>query len=122
MMRRPPRSTLFPYTALFRSELLEFRALLVGDHLEDVVQGPRGIAAGSVEGHLAEAAGSEALQGAVGLDPVHAARPSHLAGRGGTRPGQIHEHEGLVPAEADALEGVRGLAQPHGRRMRARRY
>src|SRR5256885_8634953 len=27
MIRRPPRSTLFPYTTLFRSELLHLRAL-----------------------------------------------------------------------------------------------
>src|SRR3712207_7048316 len=30
MIRRPPRSTLFPYTTLFRSRLL--RALCLGDH------------------------------------------------------------------------------------------
>src|SRR3712207_8732338 len=28
MIRRPPRSTLFPYTTLFRSEVLEFLSLL----------------------------------------------------------------------------------------------
>src|SRR3712207_8027745 len=33
MIRRPPRSTLFPYTTLFRSEgtLAKFRRLLVGE-------------------------------------------------------------------------------------------
>src|SRR2546422_8476324 len=32
MIRRPPRSTLFPYTTLFRSQVVECRAqLLVGD-------------------------------------------------------------------------------------------
>src|SRR3712207_9009076 len=30
MIRRPPRSTLFPYTTLFRSRLLADRALLLG--------------------------------------------------------------------------------------------
>src|SRR4051812_49941689 len=29
MIRRPPRSTLFPYTTLFRSKLLQFRADLI---------------------------------------------------------------------------------------------
>src|SRR3712207_7669506 len=34
MIRRPPRSTLFPYTTLFRSHLVVDDALLlVGDHL-----------------------------------------------------------------------------------------
>src|SRR3712207_6988042 len=32
MIRRPPRSTLFPYTTLFRSDVLEHRP--VADHLE----------------------------------------------------------------------------------------
>src|SRR2546422_3449413 len=31
MIRRPPRSTLFPYTTLFRSRLGKARDLLVGD-------------------------------------------------------------------------------------------
>src|SRR3712207_7012434 len=31
MIRRPPRSTLFPYTTLFRSELLETFDLTFGD-------------------------------------------------------------------------------------------
>src|SRR3712207_8992785 len=30
MIRRPPRSTLFPYTTLFRSQLLLLRHVLVG--------------------------------------------------------------------------------------------
>src|SRR2546430_4645121 len=30
MIRRPPRSTLFPYTTLFRSWLMPFAALLAG--------------------------------------------------------------------------------------------
>src|SRR5207237_9221332 len=71
-------------------ELLEFGALLVGDHLEDVVQGPCGIAARSVEGHLDEAASLEALQRAVGLDPVHAAHAGPLAGGAGAGPGPNH--------------------------------
>src|SRR3712207_8546290 len=29
MIRRPPRSTLFPYTTLFRSKKLSFRAIVV---------------------------------------------------------------------------------------------
>src|SRR5688572_31822921 len=38
MIRRPPRSTLFPYTTLFRSVLLGEHALVrVVGHLEDAV-------------------------------------------------------------------------------------
>src|SRR2546430_4286572 len=33
MIRRPPRSTLFPYTTLFRSLLYVYRVLLTGIHL-----------------------------------------------------------------------------------------
>src|SRR3712207_8937866 len=36
MIRRPPRSTLFPYTTLFRSDRIDHRRLLrpaVGDHV-----------------------------------------------------------------------------------------
>src|SRR5260370_16125379 len=36
MIRRPPRSTLFPYTTLFRSQLLEF-AIDPSDHLRTLV-------------------------------------------------------------------------------------
>src|SRR3712207_8451419 len=35
MIRRPPRSTLFPYTTLFRSEVLPFQHR-IGQHREDV--------------------------------------------------------------------------------------
>src|SRR2546421_4903921 len=46
MIRRPPRSTLFPYTTLFRSKLHHFGALAHGtleDRVRDVdlVHGPR---------------------------------------------------------------------------------
>ena len=34
MIRRPPRSTLFPYTTLFRSELILANALEVGEILD----------------------------------------------------------------------------------------
>src|SRR3712207_9232299 len=50
MIRRPPRSPLFPYTTLFRSQVLDLEAvarrlaevfpLPVHDELHDVLQGP----------------------------------------------------------------------------------
>src|SRR5688572_30994172 len=36
MIRRPPRSTLFPYTTLFRSEIDEARLAQRGDHAREV--------------------------------------------------------------------------------------
>src|SRR5258708_21795921 len=38
MIRRPPRSTLFPYTTLFRSVLLGERHMAGAEHLLDRVQ------------------------------------------------------------------------------------
>src|SRR3712207_8373601 len=56
MIRRPPRSTLFPYTTLFRSQLAEERAPPGGGWKTDApyrssagqVQGPGGCAEGPV--------------------------------------------------------------------------
>src|SRR2546429_3401664 len=41
MIRRPPRSTLFPYTTLFRSDVGRDRALAAegGDHLDEALRG-----------------------------------------------------------------------------------
>src|SRR3712207_8102893 len=44
MIRRPPRSTLFPYTTLFRSALVSLRLLIVGSIIGAVV----GVLAGVV--------------------------------------------------------------------------
>src|SRR6266700_1074036 len=57
-----------------RIELLELRALLLGNHLEDVVDGPRRISPGAVDRDLDQAARLEALEGAIRLHAVHAAR------------------------------------------------
>src|SRR2546430_5977067 len=44
MIRRPPRSTLFPYTTLFRSEDLPLPAAAFGDGEGDVVVDAAGVA------------------------------------------------------------------------------
>src|SRR5688572_33412477 len=62
MLRRPPRSTLFPYTTLFRSEVDEHLRLAVGDR-EDAVDVIR---AGQREAPLRDALAGEAQQ-RVGL-------------------------------------------------------
>src|SRR3712207_7913736 len=41
MIRRPPRSTLFPYTTLFRSDHVHDRHLRRGEPAEEVVFAPR---------------------------------------------------------------------------------
>src|SRR3712207_8697205 len=40
MIRRPPRSTLFPYTTLFRSNVMPQNAAgIIGDQLQNMTQG-----------------------------------------------------------------------------------
>src|SRR5260221_3742143 len=43
MIRRPPRSTLFPYTTLFRSPVLRLGHLQPQDHLHRVQRGHAGL-------------------------------------------------------------------------------
>src|SRR2546430_10796401 len=45
MIRRPPRSTLFPYTTLFRSGDAKVLYLRIGEHLVDAVDRAAGNAA-----------------------------------------------------------------------------
>src|SRR2546427_4750435 len=63
MIRRPPRSTLFPYTTLFRSPILETLAasdvpaafFLVGEHVRRFAEVARRVAAaGRSEEHTSE--------------------------------------------------------------------
>src|SRR2546427_6518664 len=52
MIRRPPRSTLFPYTTLFRSEEADSAARAadqLADRLADPVEDPRHLEAGADE-------------------------------------------------------------------------
>src|SRR3712207_6928172 len=68
MIRRPPRSTLFPYTTLFRSDLLGLRQV---DHRQRLAH-PEGMCGG--------------LAGWWGRDAVHAAPPV------ATHPERSEEH------------------------------
>src|SRR3712207_8508767 len=80
MMRRPPRSTLFPYTTLFRS-------LEVVDHRHEVVPHPP--AGGAVEQHL------------LGAEHLGHLGEEHAAAERGDPVGQAPEQRvGGDPAEA----------------------
>src|SRR2546426_4960275 len=90
MIRRPPRSTLFPYTTLFRShqELQAGRraALGGGAHARS-----RPVTRGTVHAQRRDAAGAQALRGG-GDEPrgrhrrAQAVRRDHEVGRRGGRP------------------------------------
>src|SRR3712207_8632281 len=65
MIRRPPRSTLFPYTTLFRSELKDHRDAAADDRHLCVAKGPGGEESlhdqliGAVRGHRQEGAADQ---------------------------------------------------------------
>src|SRR3712207_7601073 len=54
MIRRPPRSTLFPYTTLFRSILGLSYSLETGDELSHVLQGEGVASLRAVHGHVGD--------------------------------------------------------------------
>src|SRR3989338_10703511 len=89
MSRRPPRSTLFPYTTLFRSEVQVARG---------VVGRVRGVDGAVVElGHvLARAALVGDVQGREVEERV-------VAGGGGARDAEL---VGLVRGQPDAVDGI----------------
>src|SRR3712207_9201424 len=85
MIRRPPRSTLFPYTTLFRSHLVVRR-----------VERPRVL--GSKRDGLDERLGTGRLDGpdeAVRVHPDKSGEPA------GAVPGPTGRHRGLVDPEPD---------------------
>src|SRR3712207_7978956 len=72
MIRRPPRSTLFPYTTLFRSELHDHRQVHAGDDLHPpLLQKREADVAGGAAEHVGEddhaSVGPEAVEGEADL-------------------------------------------------------
>src|SRR3712207_7785807 len=68
MIRRPPRSTLFPYTTLFRSRPLRLRGGLRGDGIGQVRHG----VSTSVGGHGADPHGGRLDRKSTRLNSSHA--------------------------------------------------
>src|SRR5258705_773662 len=66
MIRRPPRSTLFPYTTLFRSILLPLFHVLLSGSISKVAFGSD--ASGSVSGDISCTNGSASFQSNLSLD------------------------------------------------------
>src|SRR3712207_8635103 len=69
MIRRPPRSTLFPYTTLFRSEQVLAEATLLS--LEHVAQGLQGAVAGARDGTTAAAVVEQRVDGLLQRSEEH---------------------------------------------------
>src|SRR5438067_3819286 len=102
MIRRPPRSTLFPYTTLFRSEVVEDRAGVAVPKRK----GPHGRLVGSMP--LLEETGE--LSCAFGVHQLVQVR------RGGRTPclGRAALKSLPAPADDELREGAAGTR--HGRR------
>src|SRR5205809_7362693 len=60
IIRQPPKSTLFPYTTLFRSLELDVRHLPAGDGVAEVAEEPYSVALGEQGGVRAVEAGEVA--------------------------------------------------------------
>src|SRR3712207_8043529 len=80
MIRRPPRSTLFPYTTLFRSEVRRRLLAALGHHLVGdllvLVQAlqPRRLHGGDVDEYVPAAVlGLDEAEALVGGEPLHGA-------------------------------------------------
>src|SRR3712207_8131103 len=86
MIRRPPRSTLFPYTTLFRSVNLDELMEKVGDRLAELLQVPWGIVTAG-----AAAALTHATSGCIaGTDPEKMQQLPDLRDRKSTRLNSSH--------------------------------
>src|SRR3712207_8975449 len=77
MIRRPPRSTLFPYTTLFRSVLLTCLLVTQSDHRVDLRRASRGDEAGDERDGGEQQRDGDVGRGVCGRDAVeHADRKS----------------------------------------------
>src|SRR3712207_9462356 len=97
MILRPPRSTLFPYTTLFRSRIHAAAALLQPDLL----------------------AADADLAGIRHLQHVDATQHGGLAGAGGA---EDRDDVALPRLERDALEHLERRSEEHTSELQSRQY
>src|SRR2546426_2265640 len=112
MIRRPPRSTLFPYTTLFRSLLVEFEG--------DTDRATRGVVRDAVRGLKHLTAHVDTAVDRTGLEQLWAVRrlaSPALARLPETRRSLQVVEDGCVPPErlADYVAGLRTAAERRGR-------
>src|SRR2546427_13170978 len=95
MIRRPPRSTLFPYTTLFRSGLERTREIARGPGrvaVDDLIGHPRRVA--RCGDQTAPDLGSDQSFAAEQLDPRRELdRPTEAAGRRGLGGAALERHD-----------------------------
>src|SRR2546422_7395761 len=94
MIRRPPRSTLFPYTTLFRSSWLGFCSLRLDQRGHDAVtlgEVLGGDAPDVVRGHL-----GDAVAPLEGLPPVPADRLEIGEARGDRKSTRLNSSHGYI--------------------------
>src|ERR1035441_10967749 len=100
MIRRPPRSTLFPYTTLFRSHRV---SVFPGGRRDGVGRAPRGGAAGAQRGTADAGAGAGSGPAALlGAPVARTGKPPRFGGAG----------VGAGFASPQAAPRARGLSQP----------
>src|SRR5258708_39917917 len=99
MIRRPPRSTLFPYTTLFRSHLVAADALVRDEHDTHAIADDLGIG----DPHVGRAVRHRTLAALGGDAPPLAA---DRAVRGGV------ERDAPAQPRGCPGEGARGVARP----------
>src|SRR3712207_4579230 len=106
MIRRPPRSTLFPYTTLFRSRVLSVLRVQVGDPAERRQAGHEAVLAAPIDdeaGDVGQASPDRALRdGEAAVAIVRADQRVRLARR-------TEEAAVVHPLGLDELELPRGV-------------
>src|SRR2546422_6530636 len=96
MIRRPPRSTLFPYTTLFRSHYANALRLLVAEHAAEVARVV--LIASDVDDMSPEY-----------VEPLRQALTTAGALDVQTLPGQMKKGRAGVPIEAGGSQGLAGM-------------
>src|SRR2546427_12951189 len=102
MIRRPPRSTLFPYTTLFRSQLVE-QIEIVEREIRDVLD-PRGVRRAAVAGMAREVHGEALREALLERKPASRAAGAVEEEQGGARAGGQEVDRSRADRETAALD------------------